>query len=82
MSDTPVLATVSLEWNDLTFVTLSNLTNLQRVNLQNNQLQTLDVSFDPMLTYLNISDNYMLTDLRTEGDTNLNQIVGEWSDWD
>ena len=77
-----MLATVSLEWNDLTFVTLSNLTNLQRVNLQNNQLQTLDVSFDPMLTYLNISDNYMLTDLRTEGDTNLNQIVGEWSDWD
>ena len=52
---------------------------LQRVDVSNNQLQTLDVSFDPMFRYLNISNNVNLTDLRTTGDNQLTQIVGDWT---
>lgn len=81
VTGTPTLGFVNLEWNDLTYVDLSNLSFLQRVNLSNNQLQTLDVSFDQMLTHLNISYNVNLTDLRTIGDTQLRQIVGEWSNF-
>ena len=82
MTDVPTPAFVNLEWNDLTYVDLSNLSFLRRVNLSNNQLRTLDVSFDPMLTHLNVSYNVNLTDLRTVGDTQLRQIVGEWSNFD
>ena len=75
----PTLAFVNLEWNDLTNVSLANQNFLQRVDISNNQLQVLDVSFDPMLTYLNVSNNINLTDLRVVGDNQLRQIVGEWS---
>lgn len=82
VTNVPNLAFVNLEWNDLTYVDLSNQTFLQRLNLSNNQLQTLDVSFDNMLTYLNVSYNVNLTDLRIIGDTQLRQIVGEWTNFD
>lgn len=81
VTNTPNLAFVNLEWNDLTYVDLSNLNFLQRVNVSNNQLQTLDVSFDPLLSHLNIHNNVNLTDLRTTGDNQLRQIVGEWSNF-
>ncbi|MDE7496767.1 MAG: hypothetical protein K2M67_07955, partial [Muribaculaceae bacterium] len=83
VSGSPQLAFVNLEWNDLEPGTLSHLNFLQRVNLANNQLSMLDVTFDPMLTYLNISNNPTLNDLRTMNDDALRQVVGEnWSDFD
>ena len=50
--------------------------------MSNNQLITLNVSFCPQLQYLNISDNDLLEDLTTEGDSMLRQVVGEWNDYD
>ena len=72
----PALGFVNLSWNDLQTLDLSDQSFLQRLNVSNNQLMTLDVSFDPILTYVNIANNTLLNDFRTEGDTQLTQVVG------
>ena len=74
------LAFVDLQYNNLTTVMLSNFNQLQRVNLaQNPQLVTLDVSFDSILRFVNVSGDMMLTDFRTQASPELHQILGAWS---
>lgn len=67
---------MNVEWNDLTYLSLANMNFLQRVNAANNQLITLDVSFDPMLRFVNVTNNNMLTDLRTDADSQLRHVIG------
>lgn len=76
------LAFVDLQYNNLTTVSLSNFTLLQRVNIaQNPQLVTLDVSFDSILRFVNVSGDFMLTDFRTQASPELHQILGTWSNY-
>ena len=72
------LAFVNLEWNDLTTLTLSNLSFLQRLNVANNQLSTLDVSNDPNLRTVIVTNNDMLVDFRTEMCPMLTHVVGAY----
>ena len=51
---------------------------LQRLICNNNQLNTLDVSFCPNLVYINCRYNQII-DLRTMGDSNLRMIACQWN---
>ncbi|MDE6512532.1 MAG: hypothetical protein K2L00_10655, partial [Muribaculaceae bacterium] len=76
------LAFVDLQYNNLSTVMLSNFNQLQRVNVaQNPQLVTLDVSFDSILRFVNVSGDTMLTDFRTMASPQLHQILGVWSNY-
>ena len=65
-------------YNDLTQLTLSNQTFLQRLLCNNNELQMLDVSFDQALTYVNCRYN-VITDMRTIACPNLRMIACQWN---
>ena len=44
----------------------------------NNQIQTLDVSFDESLRYVNCRYN-QITDFRTIGSNNIQQVACQWN---
>ncbi len=55
---------------------------VQRINLANNQLLTVDVTFDQMLRYLNVTGNYNLANLETTGCNSLSMVRGAVDDVD
>ena len=70
---------VDCAYNDLTSLSLTNLTFLQRLICNNNQLNMLDLSFDTQLQYVNCRNN-VITDLRTIGCDNLGMLACRWFD--
>ena len=78
MDDCPQLIFVDCSYNDLTTLTLSNQTYLQRLLCDHNQLTTLDVSFDQALTYINCRFN-QLVDLRAIGCSSLRMVASQWN---
>jgi hypothetical protein len=67
---------MNLAWNDLSYLDLSNMYFLQRLNVSHNQLTTLNVSFDSILTYVNLAGNVNLANFITEATPQLDQVVG------
>ena len=55
---------------------LTNQQMLQRVDLTNNDLLTVDLSFDTNLQVLKLGGNPMLTNVILTGDNNIQQIHG------
>ena len=49
--------------------------------MANNQLITLNVTNDPMLTTINVTNNDMLNDLQTEMCPMLRNVIG-YNEWD
>jgi Leucine-rich repeat (LRR) protein len=76
--ESPNIAFINLAWNDLSYLDLSNMSFLQRLNVSNNQLLTLNVSFDPILTYVNLANNFNLNAFLTQACPQLYQVVGIW----
>ena len=78
----PNLSFINLAWNNLTMFKLTNQQMLQRVDLTNNALLTVDLSFDTNLQVLKLGGNPMLTNVILTGDNNIQQIHGGWDDFD
>ena len=69
---------VDCSFNDLEELNLSNQYLLERLICNNNNLMTLDVSFDQQLMFINCRFN-MITDLRTQGCPNIRMVASQWN---
>ena len=69
---------MKMEILNLIMLNLSNQNQLMRLLCDHNQLNTLDVSFDTNLTYINCNYN-MISDFRTIGCDNLRMVSNHWN---